>query len=208
MRALSCQAETPKRKADWKQEAKHSGKTAGYLAGLLQKRKRKKQEKQRLLLDNERQVRAKASPPKPTPGGIAKAVRQTGVPSGSPGSRTPETGKNGPSGQGLPISGAVGAGSDASAHYRLRGRMARHIGRSQSCQPPSSFRYCNNLAGVMRVTLRINRFLPKLARDPVGADLPASTSCRGRNVQTFRSSAFLYCGFKQPIVEDAHRALF
>ncbi len=180
MRALSCQAETPKRKADWKQEAKHCGKTAGYLAGLLQKRKRKKQEKQRLLLDNERQVRAKASPPKPTPGGIAKAVRQTGVPSGSPGSRTPETGKNGPSGQGLPISGAV----------------ARHLGRSQSCQPPSSFQYCNNLAGVMRVTLRINRFLPKLARDPVGADLPASTSCRGRNVQTFRSSAFLYCGFK------------
>jgi hypothetical protein len=119
MRALSCQAETPKRKADWKQEAKRSGKTAGYLAGLLQKRKRMKQEKQRLLLDNERQVRAKASPPKPTPGRIAKAVRQTGVPSGSPGSRTPETGKNGPSGQGLPISGAVGAGSDASAHYRL-----------------------------------------------------------------------------------------
>ncbi len=54
---------------------------------------------------------------KPTPGRIPKAVRQTGDPSGPPASRTPESGKNGPSGQGLPRSGAVGAGSNTSAHY-------------------------------------------------------------------------------------------
>ncbi len=116
MRPFSCQAGKPESEAERKREAELNERTVRYLARAFQKRKWKKQESRGCCRTTNAMCGPRPHRQKPTPGRIPKAVRQTGDPSGPPASRTPESGKNGPSGQGLPRSGAVGAGSNTSAH--------------------------------------------------------------------------------------------
>ena len=95
MRPSTCQAGKPESKAERKREAERNGGTAGYLARILQKRKRTKQESRGCCRTTNVMCGPRPHRQKPTPGRIPKAVRQTGDPSGPPASRTPESGKNG-----------------------------------------------------------------------------------------------------------------
>lgn len=116
MRLSTCQAAKQPSEMDRKRiiEAR---KRSGQIPGLkVSEAQADGDGKTGLLLENKRHVRAKASPPMPSPGRIPIAVRQTDDPSGPSASRTPEDGKNCPSGKGHPKFGAVGADSNVSAH--------------------------------------------------------------------------------------------
>lgn len=96
--------------------------------------------------DNDYQVRHHASDATPDRDTHSTKANQQGL-RAKLGNRTSESGKNGPCGQGLPTSDAVGAGSNVSAHFRLLACSTRLIGgcRTRALHLARKHRLCYGL---------------------------------------------------------------
>jgi hypothetical protein len=115
VRLLSCQAAMPQRNSGLSGQQGQSGRAARYRTGMARKRKRTRQEGT-VAAGKHTPCAGRSLTAKTNAGRTPTAVWQTSGPSGPMASRTPEIGKNCPCGKGLPPSGAVGAGSNTSAH--------------------------------------------------------------------------------------------